>query len=142
MNPLLNPLMVQSLRLYHFYCPNELIYRMLQRWDLWIWCFRLSFRCYRLKNSYRFTCKNDSSGCSWYHFYRSDYWFGGIGLDNRCTWYESVCVGYMNLNVSNSTRLKLKWNGKIMGKTIKETILRMDMILAYTLVTLRMNSFH
>lgn len=23
MNPLLNPLMVQSLRLYHFYCPNE-----------------------------------------------------------------------------------------------------------------------
>ena len=26
MNPLLNPLMVQSLRLYHFYCPNELIW--------------------------------------------------------------------------------------------------------------------
>ena len=26
MNPLLNPLMVQSLRLYHFYCPNEQVW--------------------------------------------------------------------------------------------------------------------
>ena len=31
MNPLLNPLMVQSLRLYHFYCPNESLLSSAQR---------------------------------------------------------------------------------------------------------------
>ena len=34
MNPLLNPLMVQSLRLYHFYCPNESL------WTSWEGDFR------------------------------------------------------------------------------------------------------